>query len=85
MAKKSAHKQVAKVIDYKVTFSTEEGKRVLFDLMKSCGMDTSSFDENPLNMAYREGQRNVVLHIMNKLKIDVEKLTKFIEEHEEEE
>ena len=84
--KKSPHKQVTKVIDYKVAFGTDEGKRVLYDILKVCGMLTSSFDyEEPeaLSMAYREGQRNVALYIFNKLKTDVHALTKFIEEQEE--
>jgi hypothetical protein len=85
MAKKSPHKQVAKIIDYKGAFGTEQGQRVLHDLCKTCGLLITSFDENPHMMAFKEGQRNVVLHILNKLKMDPMALKKFIEERENEE
>jgi hypothetical protein len=85
MAKKNSNKMVAKIIDYKVAFSTDSGERVLYDLYKVCGLLTSSFSENPQEMAFKEGQRNVVLHILNKLKTDPIKLKKFIEERENEE
>ena len=40
------NKMVAKVIDYKATFGTDAGQRVLYDLCKACGLLTSSFSEN---------------------------------------
>jgi len=83
MAKKNAgQKQVTRIIDYKTTFNTGAGKRVLNDLFKTCGMLTTSFDENLHTMAFKEGQRNVVLHILNKLKMDPIALKKFIDERE---
>ena len=83
MAKKSPYSQVAKVIDYKNVFGSEEGKRVLYDILKISGMLVSSYDENLNTMAYREGQRNLALTIFHKLKVDVKQLTKFIEEQKE--
>lgn len=83
--KKSPYKPVAKIIEYKTCFNSEEGQNVLYDLCKVTGLLTSNFDENPHVMAFKEGQRNVVLHILNKLKMDPMKLKKFIEERENEE
>ncbi len=81
--KKSPHAQVAKAIDYKVVFGSEEGKRVLHDILKSCGMLTSSFDESSVTMAYKEGQRNVALSLLHKTKVNIQELTRFIEQQEE--
>lgn len=84
MPKKSNHKQVDKVIDYKVFFGTSEGKEVLYDLMKSSNMLQSSFSTDPYEMAFNEGQRNVVLRILTILKTDPMELKKFIEAREHE-
>lgn len=85
MTKKSPHKQVDLVIAYKNFFSTEEGKTVLYDMMKASGMMVSSFDENPYLMAKNEGHRESVLRILQILKKDAQQLRKFIEEQEEKE
>ena len=47
--------------DYWESFLSEKGKRVLNDMrIKYC---QSCFDENPYRMAYRSGQRDVVMEI----------------------
>ena len=75
---------VATVIDYKTTFGTDSGKRVLYNLIKTCGYQLSSFSDDPYTTAFKEGQRNAVLHILNKLKTDPLELAKFIKEREKE-
>lgn len=54
-----------KVSDYTRTFSTDYGKRVLIDLIKTFGGDT--FDPNPFVMAARAGERRPVLRIIQYL------------------
>lgn len=52
--------------DYQYIFSTDEGKRVLSDLQRRCFFTTSTFVPDNANETFvREGQRSVVLHIIN--------------------
>ena len=54
--------------DYLDTFSTEQGKRVLDDLMKQSGvMRPAHVVGDSHESAYMEGQRQVVLSILDKL------------------
>ena len=56
------------VIDYKTTFGSESGQRVLEDLKKRCSFETTSFVQGDSHdSAFREGQRAVVLFINNML------------------
>ena len=52
------------VMDYKGTFGSEEGKRVLIDLAKQCYADALTFvPGSPDGTAFNEGKRYVILHI----------------------
>lgn len=54
--------------DYKFVFSNDEGKRVLADLQRRCFFTSSTFVPDNANETFvREGQRSVVLHILNML------------------
>lgn len=57
---------------YKAHFTTPEGKKILQDLAIRCNYDRSSFDPDPIKMAYREGRRSVVLDILNILAYNLE-------------
>ena len=53
-------------IDYKQTFKSESGEKVLEDLKKRCSFETTSFGQGDSHdRAFREGQRAVVLFINN--------------------
>jgi len=52
---------------YKITFSSKEGEKVLADLT-SAYYHRSSFKENPYETAFREGQRSVLIRIINLIK-----------------
>ena len=52
---------------YKITFSSKEGEKVLADLT-SAYYHRGSFKENPYETAYREGQRSVLIRIINLIK-----------------
>jgi hypothetical protein len=81
--KSAASRQYAKALDYKRTFESKSGQRVLQDLMDVHHMLRLSFDEkNPQVTAFREGERNVVIRILSILKTDIEKLKVHIEEIE---
>tara|TARA_Y100000401_G_scaffold116976_1_gene124190 strand:+ start:3998 stop:4216 length:219 start_codon:yes stop_codon:yes gene_type:complete len=55
--------------DYGITFSSKEGERVMADL-KSAYYKRSSFSKDSNEMAYREGQRSVIIRIINLIKED---------------
>jgi len=56
-------------IDYRGTFNTQEGERVLADLT-SAYYHRSSFSKDPYETAFKEGQRAVIVRILNLLKED---------------
>lgn len=49
--------------DYRATFGTPHGKRVLDDLKNSCYWKQSTFSRDPFATAFNEGMRNVLLKI----------------------
>ena len=56
--------------DYKNTFSTKEGDAVIADL-KSAYYHRGSYSKNdPHETSYREGQRSVIVRIINLMKED---------------
>ena len=73
-------RQIAKVKDYQALFGSEMGLRVLWDLMENHNMLRPSFSRDSLEMAFNEGQRNVVLRILKMLKMNVEDLQNRIKE-----
>ena len=52
--------------DYRSTFGSKEGERVIADL-RSAYYKRSSFSKDTNEMAYREGQRSVIIRIINLL------------------
>jgi hypothetical protein len=79
-SKKIARRPVNRAISYQAAFSTKDGEKVLFDLMKEHYVLGATFSKDPLEMAFREGERNVVLRILTIMKTNVEELSKKIEE-----
>jgi hypothetical protein len=77
---KIARRQVARVMDYKRTFNSEQGKRVLYDLFSAHYMLGSSFSKDPHEIAFREGQRQVLLRILTILKTNPEEMERLIKE-----
>ncbi len=82
-AKRINRKRLAKVIDYVKTFQSDHGKRVLYDLIDAHGIMATNFHENAHVMAAREGERSVVLRILQILKTDQQKMAKLIEDAHE--
>ena len=70
---KRAQEQRDLVISYKKTFSSPEGKAVLFDLMNRFHV------LNPhQGSEYSEGQRSTVLHVMNRVGVNIEQLDQML-------
>jgi len=51
--------------DYKITFGTPEGKRVLNDIVGHCFVLDTTIAETPEATAFNEGMRNSALRIMS--------------------
>ena len=87
MAKKLDSKPGQRKVDlmksYQKVFDTEEGKAVLHDMMKTNGMFSSTFNENPYTMAYLEGRRSFVSDLLVLLGRDVNQIHKAMREQEE--
>ena len=56
--------------DYRITFDTQEGKRVLDDLTSDYYHRSSYTKGDARETAFREGQRSVTIRIINLLKED---------------
>jgi hypothetical protein len=51
--------------DYEITFGSEEGKRVLRDMMDSCNFLKPSYQSiSPEDTAFNDGKKAMVLHIL---------------------
>lgn len=73
-------RSLANVMDYKRTFETDHGRRVLWDLMKETGMNSSNFvPGDPYATAFNEGGRATILHILKKININFEQLENIID------
>lgn len=76
---------VEQVRDYRETFGTEAGKRVLYDLMTVSNMLSPSFVAgDPCLTAYNEGGRQQVLRILNILGTSPERLKLMMHEGDSE-
>ncbi len=68
--------------DYKNTFSTEEGQRVLKNLEKLCFVHGTTFSVDDGVIQFNEGKRTVVVQIQNMIVMDLEKLREQLKENE---
>jgi len=74
---------VSHVEIYKQTFQDGVGEEVLLDLLERfylMGPLVRTKKIDPLDLAYNEGQRNVVLYILKQLNTDLRTLKKLIEQ-----
>lgn len=73
---------------YKMTFASEQGQRVLFDILNQCHMLVSHRTKDvidPLTLAFKEGERNVALRILSIMQTDMGKLKELIDRKQREE
>jgi hypothetical protein len=63
--KKKGYTDRQRITDYRATFNTPEGVRVLNDLIFRHYILESTVNIHAVNMAHMEGQRDVVLGILN--------------------
>jgi len=85
-SKEVAKRSLATIVDYKQTFSTPHGKRVLKSILKSSGIWHSSFVQgDPYSTAFNEGTRKGALDILSKLNTDIKQLKTLLKEGEQHE
>jgi hypothetical protein len=77
---KMARLQLEALQEMKEVFGTESGQRVLGALAMKYKVFDSVFSEDIARMALMEGQRCVVLDIINSLDVDVKQLQKLVGE-----
>lgn len=70
---KKMKEQRERMIRFKRVFSTEEGQEVLYHLM-----NTFHILQTHKGDPFAEGQRSVVLHILNQAKINIEAYDKLL-------
>jgi len=77
-------KTIAKIVDYRRTFESEPGKKVLADLISLYMLNSTLNIDAPdaLVMAFNEGRRMVVGRILQITKQDAYKFQKTLEEIE---
>ena len=67
---------------YHATFSSTQGKTVLNDLELRNWTRRPTISAQPHFMAYREGQRSVLLYIKTMMEVDTKRLREMVEEME---
>lgn len=83
--KQTTKKRISKSYLYKKVFGSDEGSKVLQDLMVNCNMMSNMCTRSPidpLDLAYKEGQRSVCLHILKLVKEDISAIEKRIADEE---
>ena len=78
---------IARIKDYRETFGTQAGRRVLSDLRRSYGKRPSYVKGDAYDTAFKEGERSVYLKIESMLNLSEKDLDRWTEElkHQEEE
>lgn len=77
-------KQKAVLKDLKATFSTEAGKRTLFNMMLEEGFfSTTQVAGDSHTSAWREGRRSLVVDILRNLKVKPEQIAQQFEQEQE--
>jgi hypothetical protein len=66
--------------EYRATFASPAGQRVLADLMRFCLMNQDTHDPDPHQAAYNNGKRRVGLRIAFYLGFDEAQAMKFLED-----
>jgi hypothetical protein len=83
---KGSNRRYATHADYQQVFGSDVGERVLWHLMKSCGMlvpTMSMTKPDALAMAFNEGRRSVALDILRAVSMDIKKLEKLMKKQQQ--
>lgn len=83
--KRMAKKVSVRVENYRQVFSSKAGKAVLLDLMQEHYMLKPTYQgtEDAIGIAFRDGQRNVILRILTTMNFDASELYVLLRQGEE--
>ena len=70
---------------YKNVFDTEEGKTVLYDLLKAGHMIKPTYADKVHEADRNEGKRELVLYILTMMETDEKRLVEMMQESQQEE
>lgn len=59
------------LIAFKETFTTPTGKKVLDAIGELCGKGLSTFDSDPINMAYKAARQDTYLEILRLVEFEI--------------
>lgn len=65
---------------YREVFNSEKGQKILIDLAKSVNLQGTSFDPDPSQMSFNEGQKSVLLRILRTIETDPARLIELIKQ-----
>ncbi len=68
---------------YKKVFESPEGKLILQDLVRECGLLNNSYRGDTDDLLFNEGKRNVGLYILANINVDLVKLTELARQSQE--
>ena len=68
---------------YQSFFESDDGKVVLYDLMERGRMFTSTLGSTPMETSRNEGQREMVVYILEQVGRDIEAIHEFTEQQKE--
>ncbi len=71
--------------DYEQVFGTEQGQRVLADIMRRAGVTAPRFYSDTNVLHHQEGMRRLAMSIFNQVHSGEERLTRMVEQATEEE
>lgn len=83
--KRKAAKATDTINSYRRLFSTEDGRAVIKDLMRSCHYHSSTLGSTPQETAYNEGMRAVVIRIFQTMNLTTEEVLKISQQMNAEE
>lgn len=79
---KVKEKAATLAVAYSKVFNSEEGKTVLFDIMRVTNFDRSPFSKDPYETAYEAGRQSIVHDIVRAMNVDLEKYLEIIVDSE---
>lgn len=81
---KKSEKDLEMVLSYKRLFKSEDGKRVFYDLCKSCNFHRQVFDPDPYSNAFNCGQHAIVQRLVDMMDISVDEFRHRIQQGKKE-
>lgn len=73
------HKKFDMLVKYQSVFGSDDGQIILKDLMASCHFLRTTLSDSPYETHFKEGQRAVIIRILETLKVDPTQMLTILE------